>query len=347
MKKCPTCEKTFDDDMRFCQVDGTPLVDDAPAVEEAPFDPYATIVGIPKPPASTQAAPPSDASEAPTAETPKQEILEPIVGNSVSSIPVSEPDEVLEVPGADPLKTMYVSDVEMKEVLGTAAGADTPSEEIKADEAEVEAAPQAAAPDFGDQTPPPSPFSTPPPADEAPVPAPPSFLETPPPSSEAETMVPPEVASSIQEPPPFEEAETMFQPQAAPFEPAAAPMQQQEWTPPPAPDAAWQNQQIGSNTPFQPPPAGAGGQNKTLAIISLVLGIVSLCCYVSPVTGIAALITGFLANKKANDDPNTYGGKGLALAGMICGGVFFLLGIIYWIYIIFVIGFAAMSGGFR
>ena len=39
MKRCPTCQKTFDDSMRFCQTDGTPLVDDAP-----PVDPYKTMV---------------------------------------------------------------------------------------------------------------------------------------------------------------------------------------------------------------------------------------------------------------------------------------------------------------
>ena len=60
-------------------------------------------------------------------------------------------------------------------------------------------------------------------------------------------------------------------------------------------------------------------------------------------TGLAALITGFMANKKATQDPQNYGGKGLALAGMICGGVFFLLGVAYWIYIIVVIGFVGLS----
>src|SRR5438270_896085 len=39
MKRCPTCQKTFDDNMRFCQTDGTPLVEDAP-----PPDPYKTMV---------------------------------------------------------------------------------------------------------------------------------------------------------------------------------------------------------------------------------------------------------------------------------------------------------------
>jgi hypothetical protein len=124
-------------------------------------------------------------------------------------------------------------------------------------------------------------------------------------------------------------------------------MQQQEWNPPPAPSPEWQNQQIGSNTPFQPPPAGAGGQNKTLAIISLVLGILSVCCYISPLTGIAALITGFLALKNIKADPNTYGGRGLAIAGMITGGVFMAFSIIYWIVIVLFYGGMIASGGFR
>jgi hypothetical protein len=143
------------------------------------------------------------------------------------------------------------------------------------------------------------------------------------------------------EAPVWDEAATIMQPPVnVPFDP---PSPVQEWTPPPVPDASWQNQQIGSNTPFQPPPAGVGGQNKTLPIVSLVLGILSICCYISPLTGIAALITGFLAIRNINADPNTYGGKGLAIAGMICGGIFLLIGVVY--YILILVGVA--SGAFR
>ena len=41
MKKCPTCEKTFDDALKFCQTDGTPLVE---ITENTIDDPYKTIV---------------------------------------------------------------------------------------------------------------------------------------------------------------------------------------------------------------------------------------------------------------------------------------------------------------
>lgn len=306
MKKCPTCDKTYEDSMKFCQLDGATLVDDEPA-----FDPYATIVSTPAkpieiPPIETEPEPVLEV-EAPVEETAAEE---PEVHQTVGSIAIAPPDEVLDLPESDPLKTMYASDTEMKEILGES---EPVAEEIPSPEPPAFIAPE----------PPPSPFSM---AEE--------------PAPEPVTSEEPAPAAPV-----YDEPATMIQPSVdIPFE---APAPVAEWTPPPAPDASWQNQEIGSNTPFQPPPAGVGGQNKTLPIVSLVLGIISLCCYISPITGIAALITGYLGMKNIKNDPNTFGGKGLAMAGMICGGIFFLLGIIYWIYIIFVIGFAAMSGGFR
>ena len=47
--------------------------------------------------------------------------------------------------------------------------------------------------------------------------------------------------------------------------------------------------------------------------------------------------------KNANNDPEHFGGKGLAIAGMILGGVFFLIGAAY--YIILVLVYAGMIGG--
>ena len=303
MKKCPNCEKTFDDAMRFCQVDGTPLVDDVP------FDPYATIVGT-----SANIAPPADETAA-ADSTPSQSAI-------------SLPEEVLETPNADPLKTMYVSDSEMQQVLG--ASGDAPLEEIRADEIEAEVPvlevppmPEPPPPSFSDMAPPPSPFSQVSDPNDAPVPAPPMFLEPESATQEADTVISPEIAAAVAPPP--------------------APMQ--EWTPPPSPEAGWQNQDVGANAPFQTPPVS--GQNKTLPIISLILGIVSLCCYVSPLTGIAALITGFLGMKNANSDPTQYGGKGLAIAGMVLGALFFLIGMAYWIFIFFFGGMAMLMDAAR
>ena len=101
------------------------------------------------------------------------------------------------------------------------------------------------------------------------------------------------------------------------------------WSAPPAPQG-WGNQGLGQNTPFNAPPTpGVGqGQNNTLAIISLVTGILGLCC---GLLGPVGFITGYIAKNNADQNPQMYGGRGLALAGMIIGGiatVLFILGII-------------------
>ena len=134
----------------------------------------------------------------------------------------------------------------------------------------------------------------------------------------------------------------------SPFEqyqnPPGQPMTQQGWAPPPAPEANWQSQNIGANTPFQPP-AVQSGQNQTLPIVSLVcgvLGLVTSCCYGGIPFGIAALITGFLGIQNINKDSLTFGGKGLAVAGMILGGVSFVLTIV-----LLVLGIALSAFGGR
>lgn len=65
---------------------------------------------------------------------------------------------------------------------------------------------------------------------------------------------------------------------------------------------------------------------KTLAIVSLVLGIISLVCCMCPgvpiISSIAAVIVGAISiNKKQ-------GGKGMAIAGVILGSIGILMGIV-------------------
>jgi len=133
---------------------------------------------------------------------------------------------------------------------------------------------------------------------------------------------------------PFKESEPMFDEPRESFNQSPfgnSPMlQQSEWTPPPAPDANWMNQGIGQNTPFQPP-AIAQAQDRTLAIVSLVCGILSLTCC-GAVTGIAALVTGFMAKNNVDANPEQYGGRGMALAGMILGGIGVLLTVLYLVF---------------
>jgi hypothetical protein len=69
------------------------------------------------------------------------------------------------------------------------------------------------------------------------------------------------------------------------------------------------------------------GQDQTLSIIALVLGILSVvvCCYGGIPFGIPALIIGFLGYNNANKNSQQYGGRELALAGMVLGGIGFLI----------------------
>ena len=80
----------------------------------------------------------------------------------------------------------------------------------------------------------------------------------------------------------------------------------------------------------------AAGQNKTLAIISLVCGILglTLCCgWFLP--SLLGLVLGFMAKSKAGQLPAQYGGAGLAMGGIITGALGLLGGIVVWIVYIF------------
>lgn len=101
----------------------------------------------------------------------------------------------------------------------------------------------------------------------------------------------------------------------------------------------WQDQNIGANTPFQPPLAAAG-QNNTLAIVSLVLGIASFLC-LGFLGSIPAIITGYMQRNNIKNNPSEYGGGGMAMAGMILGGLNLALNVIVIILWLLVI----LSGG--
>jgi uncharacterized membrane protein len=327
MKRCPTCEKTFDDNLRFCQADGTPLLD---AEEE--LDPYKTMV-----------AKPGEIAAALGASKPPAE--------------AASEDSVLELPDEpDPNKTQFVSEKELRDEMAAADKpvVDLPSDPPKFSEPEPPSAPRIGGP-------PPSPFDQPQSASSG---APDKFSQTSPPipspfggGSGEKKEEPAMPKFEAPEPPKFDEpakdepAMPQFsspepqEPKFDPFEPQA----------PTAPPAMMQQQERPSMSP--PPPMGgpvgqmggssaapaAGGQNKTLALVSLIAGILSLCCWISPLTGLVAVITGFMGMKKANNDPANYGGKGMAIAGLILGALFFLLGIAYWIFILFFNGLAMLQ----
>ncbi|MFD6564422.1 DUF4190 domain-containing protein [Micromonospora profundi] len=72
------------------------------------------------------------------------------------------------------------------------------------------------------------------------------------------------------------------------------------------------------------------GQNNTLGLVSMILGIASIplicCLYLGIPVGIAAVVTGYLGQQKAAQGQASNGGQ--AKAGLICGAVGAGLGIL-------------------
>lgn len=371
MKKCPTCDRTFADGMKFCQTDGTLLID-----ATTPADPYKTVVGNQSDIAT--AIPPVDPFKTMVASPPprsdEEDVLQlpdkPVAPQDESrrefnsgraedvpplDLPLAPSAPLVEPKPASP--TDYSAPAQFnKPPLSPPVFEDLSSSETGADEAvtrinqdfsrENPASSSSSSPfdskpfqnDFSGQ----SPYGN---QENKPIPSP--FQD-----SGSSQYQPPAVSPFDAPKPPFKEAEPMFggQPESfgqSPFQPPSPfgsseqpfnqPMQQTEWTPPPAPVAEWQNQDLGANTPFQPP-AAAVGQDQTLAIVSLVCGVLSIVCC-GAFTGIPAIITGFMAKNNVDSNPNQYGGRGFALAGMILGGISVFFTIIYILYLV-VFGFS-------
>lgn len=68
----------------------------------------------------------------------------------------------------------------------------------------------------------------------------------------------------------------------------------------------------------------ASNQKSGMAIVSLVLGVLSMMCF-GLFVGIPAIITGHIAHNRSRKFPEQYGGGGLAIAGFVTGyvGTFF------------------------
>ena len=85
--------------------------------------------------------------------------------------------------------------------------------------------------------------------------------------------------------------------------------------PPPPPDTSTYD----SSLPYSGTP-----QSSALALTSMILGIASIplvCAFgLGFLTGIAAAIMGIIALTKISKDPQQYGGKGMAIAGIATGG---------------------------
>ena len=117
----------------------------------------------------------------------------------------------------------------------------------------------------------------------------------------------------------------------------------------PSPPAIWQGQQQIVTPPGHMPVqyANYASPNQVLGIVSICLGAASLtvgwCCSTGLLLGPAAIIAGIIALVQNKNNPMAYGGKGLAIAGIITGGLFML----FYILFIIIYGLAVIGGGIR
>ena len=96
------------------------------------------------------------------------------------------------------------------------------------------------------------------------------------------------------------------------------------------PPAVWQNQQ---NLQQQPPvyPMRIQGQDQTLPTISLILGIFAFitgCFFGGIPLGALAVILGVMGLNNEKRDSARYGGRGMAIAGIITGIIGFFISIL-------------------
>lgn len=105
----------------------------------------------------------------------------------------------------------------------------------------------------------------------------------------------------------------------------------------------------GTASPYASPQTYAGqapyaGAIPTdgMSIAALVLGILAIVsCYVWALFGIPAVICGHMSLKKINNSPVPIQGKGMAIAGLVCGYLGILIQLIMIVFI--VLAFASAS----
>ncbi len=132
MKKCPNCQKEFPDTMRFCQTDGTPLIE-----ESQPEDPLKTTVVRQEDIAS--AIPPADPFKTMVAgssnredsgdllQLPEEEEFDPL--KTMVAAPIGQNKPILEDPKPEPPKFEEIKE-EIKSESSPFSGFSQPSEPL-------------------------------------------------------------------------------------------------------------------------------------------------------------------------------------------------------------------------
>ncbi|MCW5960970.1 MAG: hypothetical protein KIS76_12470 [Pyrinomonadaceae bacterium] len=367
MKKCPTCDKTFEDNLKFCQSDGTPLI---AVPEDVPEDPYKTTVAnqadLPIPPLDpmktmVQNAPPAEAQSAEDAE-PEIDAMKTMIASDFPSIKESEKEIELEVdgpqepqpersetPAPEPPK---FSEPDLnppdfaKPDSPMQAPEDTPAPQSSrgqvADSSNLENDLSGASP-YGDK-------------ENAPIPSP-FDLSMPPGYQIPSAPMPPYKEAEVEE----AKAEALNTPFAEEVQDASQQIEQTPFSPPPAANQGWQPQSGTEDSQFQPSSSTSTGPSKTLAIASLASGVISMISlggsiipFVGVICGLlaillapAAIIVGLVARSRAKNRPDEYEGAGLALGGIITGALTILGMIALVIIAVLIVGFANFNPNFQ
>lgn len=308
MKKCPNCRKTYEDDnLKFCQADGTSLV---ALDDEVEVDPYKTVMGNQSDISNIIAE--QEVQDEPESVEQEADPFQTMVAPPPSTTP---PQESME--DEENIPDVFDSDADEDDLLKTKIIPAATSDNIKVSPPEDKT--KNSAPPFSPDE---SSFENKQDSSyESPTP------ETPPFEPPQEDII----AEPLNEP--------KFEPPQSPFtEPEIkSPIgQSEDWSPPNASIADWENKEVGQNTPFETPQL-VERQNMTLSYVSLATGILSMtiCCWVGIVMGPAAMITGYLARGKVNENPTQYGGEKFALIGMITGAIgilVFILFAVFWYF---------------
>ena len=99
---------------------------------------------------------------------------------------------------------------------------------------------------------------------------------------------------------------------------------------PPAPVSQWQPQNINNNQFGSP--LFAQPRDQTVPTIALILGILSvplICCYGGIWLGLPAAAMGFIGMRNADSDSSRFGGRGMAIGGMVLGVISFLASLVF------------------
>lgn len=86
-------------------------------------------------------------------------------------------------------------------------------------------------------------------------------------------------------------------------------------------------------------------QQNTMALVSMILGIVSVVVCMGALTGIPAIICGHIARKQFRESPTPQTGEGMAMAGLIMGYIMTVISIAYVIFMVVIVFGAAATAG--